>query len=129
MPHHMPGLSDYAAITLERGVTHDVDFEQWATKVWDEPNSTSDDRREDAGEDLSLKDFRKDLVLEVYNEAGQKVMAYRIYRCWPSEFSALPELNSTGNAVAIQRLVIENEGWERDTSVAGPDEPSYSPPS
>ncbi len=130
-PRRMPGQSEYTAITLERGVTHDVAFEQWANKVWDYHNSTIDDQRGVASnQDVSLRDFRKDMVIEVYNEAGQKVAAYNIYRCWPSEFAALPEMDGNGNAVAIQTLKLENEGWERDTSVTAPAEPGVTlPPS
>jgi phage tail-like protein len=128
-PRRMPGQSEYAAITLERGVTHDVAFEQWANKVWDYHNSTTGDQQGATGnQDVSLQDFRKDIVLEVYNEAGQKVVAYNIYRCWPSEFVALPEMDANRNAVAIQMLKLENEGWERDTSVVEPTEPSYTLP-
>ncbi|HEY0044651.1 MAG TPA: phage tail protein [Allosphingosinicella sp.] len=128
-PRRMPGQSEYAAITLERGVTHDVAFEQWANKVWDYHNSTIDDQQGATGnQDVSLKDFRKDIILEVYNEAGQKVIAYNIYRCWPSEFVALPELDGNGNAVAIQMLKLENEGWERDTTITEPTEPSFTLP-
>ena len=128
-PRRMPGQSEYASITLERGVTHDVAFEQWANKVWDYHNSTIDDQQGGtSNQDVSLQDFRKDIILEVYNEAGQKVIAYNIYRCWPSEFVALPEMDGNGNAVAIQMLKLENEGWERDTSVAEPTEPSFTLP-
>lgn len=123
----MPGQSEYEAITLERGVTHDVAFEQWANKVWDYHNSTTDDQQGGGGNmDVSLRDFRKNIILEVYNEAGQKVLAYKIYRCWPSEFRAVPKFDANGNAVAIQSLKLENEGWERDTSVQAPTEPSYT---
>lgn len=126
VPRRMPGQSEYTAITLERGVTHDVAFEQWANKVWDYHNSTIDNQQGATGnQDVSLKDFRKDIILEVYNEAGQKVIAYNIYRCWPSEFVALPEMDANGNAVAISMLKLENEGWERDTSVAEPSEPAF----
>ena len=129
-PRRMPGQSEYAAITLERGVTHDPAFEQWANKVWDYQNSTTDDQQGGSrNQDVSLKDFRKDLVLEVYNEAGQKVIAYNIYRCWPSEFVALPALDANGNAVAIQTLKLENEGWERDVSVTEPTEAGFGAPS
>lgn len=118
-PRRMPGQSEYEAITLERGVTHDVAFVAWADKVWDYHNSRIDDQPGGAGHaDVSLKDFRKDVVLEVYNEAGEKMMAYNVYRCWPSEFVALPELDGNGGAVAIQSLKLENEGWERDASVS-----------
>lgn len=117
-----PGQTEYEAITLERGVTHDAAFVTWADKVWDYSHGPADDGAGgDAGAaDVSLKDFRKDLVLEVYDEAGEKVMAYNVYRCWPSEFVALPELEGGGVAVAIQSLKLENEGWERDTSVSPP---------
>lgn len=125
-PRRMPGQSEYRAITLERGVTHDLAFEQWANKVWDYTNFTND--HEVGGTDnqvVSLLDFRKDIILEVYNEAGQKVVAYKIYRCWPSEFTAMPELDANANAVAIQMLKLENEGWERDYSIVEPAEPSF----
>src|SRR5579871_4491110 len=115
-----PGRTEYEAITLERGVTHDKDFEQWANKVWDFGAGL--------GAEVSLKDFRKDLTLEVYNEAGQLAIAYKIFRCWVSEFQALPDLDANANAIAIQHLKLENEGWERDTSVTEPTEPSYTIP-
>src|SRR5580692_5113721 len=102
-----PGRTEYEAITLERGVTHDVEFEQWANKVWNYGAAL--------GSEVSLKDFRKDIILELYNEAGQLVMAYKIYRCWVSEFQALPDLDANASAVAIQAIVLQNEGWERDT--------------
>jgi len=128
-PRRMPGQSEYGAITLGRGVTHDFIFEQWANKVWDYKNFTTDDQQGgDSNQDVSLKDFRKDIILEVYNEAGQKVIAYNIYRCWASEFTALPETDANGNAVAIQSLKLENKGWERDTSVTEPDEPPFTLP-
>jgi phage tail-like protein len=128
-PRRMPGQSSYEAITMERGVTHDPTFEQWANKVWDYTNMTKDDQQGGtSNQDVSLLDFRKDIILEVYNEAGQKVLAYNIYRCWPSEFTAVPEMDANGNAVAIQSLRLENEGWERDYTVQEPTEPSYTLP-
>jgi len=117
MAHRSPGQTEYAAITLERGVTHDLEFEKWASKVWTYGNA--------AGKEVSLKDFRKDVVIELYNEAGQKVIAYKVYRCWVSEYKALPDLDASANAVAIQSIKLENEGWERDTEVAEPEEPSF----
>lgn len=120
-----PGQSDYGAITLERGVTHDVAFEQWANKVWDYKNSQAANPQNL----VSLADFRKSITIEMYNEAGQKVIAYNVYRCWPSEYQALPELDASGNAVAIQSLTLQNEGWDRDTSVQEPQEPSFTDPS
>jgi phage tail-like protein len=113
-----PGRSDFDALTLERGVTHDLAFEAWAAKVWQ--------IKAGLGHEVSLKDFRKDIILELYNEAGQKVIAYKIFRCWVSEYAALPDLDANANAVAIQHIKLENEGWERDTSVNEPSEISYS---
>lgn len=115
-----PGQTEYDAITLERGVTHDVEFERWANKVWNYGSGL--------GAEVSLKDFRKDLILEIYNEAGQVALTYRLYRCWPSEFQAFPDLDASANAVAIQTLKLENEGWERDQDVVEPDEPSFANP-
>jgi phage tail-like protein len=118
-----PGQSTYDPITLEQGVTHDVAFEQWANKIWNYHNSAGTDP------DVSLKDFRKDITIELFNESGQKVLGYNVYRCWVSEFQALPELDGAGNAIAIQMLKLENEGWERDTSVTEPVETSVTLPS
>ncbi|MFF0086782.1 MULTISPECIES: phage tail protein [Streptomyces] len=115
-----PGRTEYDAITLERGVTHDPEFEQWAGKVWNWGAGL--------GAETSLKDFRKDVIIEVYNEAGQLALAYKVYRCWVSEFHALPDLDANANAVAIQSIKLENEGWERDTTVTEPVEPSFVEP-
>lgn len=115
-----PGRSKYEPVTLERGVTHDPEFEKWANKVWNYGSGL--------GSEVSLKDFRKDIILEVYNEAGQLVLAYRIYRCWVSEYQALPDFDANANAVAIQTLKLENEGWERDYEVAEPAEPVFTEP-
>ncbi len=125
-PRVSPGQNEYLPITLERGVTHDKVFEQWANKVWDYSNSLKGD--DNSNQLVSLKDFRKDIILEVQNEAGQKVIAYNIYRCWVSEWHAVPELDSMGNLIAIQSITLQNEGWERDTSVTEPEEPSFTQP-
>lgn len=114
-----PGRSEYEAITLERGVTHDKEFQNWATKVWD---YSAKPPGNGGGKEVSLKDFRKDIIIEVYNEAGQLAIAYKIYRCWVSEFQALPDLDANANAVAIQTIKLENEGWEIDPSVTEPTE-------
>ncbi|MFC4527103.1 phage tail protein [Dyella halodurans] len=113
-----PGRNEFEAITLERGVTHDPDFEAWAAKVW-QVGAT-------LGSEVSLADFRKDVILDFYNEAGQLAISYKIYRAWVSEYQALPDLDANANAVAIQHIKLENEGWERDTSVTEPTEPSYN---
>ena len=115
-----PGRTKYEAITLERGVTHDTEFEKWANKVWNYGSGL--------GAEVSLKDFRKDIIVEVYNEAGQLVLAYKISRCWVSEYQALPDLDANANAVAIQTIKLENEGWERDYDVVEPQEPSFTEP-
>ncbi|HLV21085.1 MAG TPA: phage tail protein [Polyangiaceae bacterium] len=115
-----PGQTKFEAITLERGITHDPEFERWANKVWNQGAGL--------GKQVSLEDFRKDITLELYNEAGQLVIAYNIHRCWVSEYQAMPELDASANAVAIQTLKLENEGWERDTAVAEPTEPAFDVP-
>ncbi len=115
-----PGRTEYEAITIERGVTHDVDFEQWANKVWNYGSGL--------GKEVSLADFRKDLVIEVYNEAGQAAVRYKVYRCWVSEFQSMSDLDANGNAVLIQHLKLETEGWERDYDLAEPKEGSFTEP-
>ncbi|MFI2346429.1 phage tail protein [Streptomyces sp. NPDC019443] len=115
-----PGRTEYEAITLERGITHDPRFEQWANKVWNFGSGL--------GAEVSLRDFRKDIIIEILNEAGQVSIAYKVYRCWVSEFQAVPDLDANANAVAIQHLKLENEGWERDYEVNEPTEPSFTEP-
>jgi phage tail-like protein len=115
-----PGRTSYEPITLERGVTHDVDFEQWANKVWNYGSGL--------GAETSLQDFRKDLIIELLNEAGQVAIAYKVYRAWVSEYRAIPDLDANANAVAISLIKLENEGWERDYAVTEPTEPSFTEP-
>jgi phage tail-like protein len=109
-----PGRTEFEAITLERGVTHDTEFEAWASRVWNFGAGL--------GAEVALKEFRKDIIIEVYNESGQLALAYKVFRCWVSEYQALPEFDANANAVAIQTIKLENEGWARDTEVPEPTE-------
>ena len=113
-----PGRTEYEAVTLERGVTHDTEFEKWANKVWNFG----------AKVEVSLKDFRKDIIIDFFNEAGQLAISYKVFRCWVSEFQALPDLDANANAVAIAHLKLENEGWERDLDTPEPSEPTFTEP-
>ncbi len=115
-----PGRTEFEAITLERGVTHDTEFEKWANKVWNFGSGL--------GAEVSLKDFRKDIIIDVYNEAGQLAISYKVFRAWVSEFQALSDLDANANSIAIQHLKLENEGWERDYDVKEPSEPSFVEP-
>jgi len=114
--HKSPGRQKYEAITFERGLTQDLNFHGWAGLVWNFGAAL--------GSEVSLANFRKDIYLEFYNEAGQLVIAYKIYRCWVSEYQAMPDLDA--NAIAIEHIKLENDGWERDTSVTEPTEPTLS---
>jgi phage tail-like protein len=113
-----PGRNKFEPVTIERGVTHDPEFEAWAAKVWQLGAAP--------GSEVSLADFRKDIILDFFNEAGQLAISYKLYRCWVSEYQALPDLDANANAVAIQHIKIENEGWDRDTSTTEPTEPSFT---
>ncbi|HEY3757417.1 MAG TPA: phage tail protein [Opitutaceae bacterium] len=113
-----PARSNFEAISMDRGLTQNMEFYQWAGLVWNYGAAL--------GSEVSLANFRKDLYLEVYNEAGQLVIAYKIFRCWVSEYQALPDLDANANAMAIEHIKIEHEGWERDTSVTEPTEPTLS---
>jgi phage tail-like protein len=115
-----PGRNKFEPITLERGVTHDLEFERWANRVWNFGAGL--------GAEVSLQNFRKDIIIEFYNEAGQLAIAYKVFRCWVSEFQSLPDLDANANAVAIQHIKLENEGWERDLAVTEPTEPSFNQP-
>jgi phage tail-like protein len=105
-----PGKSKYDAVMLERGVTHDTAFAAWADLVHSLDNP------------ISLRNFRKDITVDVFNEAGQVVLSYKLYRCWVSEYQALPQLDAGSAAVAIETIKLELEGWERDTAVTEPTE-------
>jgi phage tail-like protein len=107
-----PGTTTYEPIVLERGLSHDTAFEDWANTVFN--------LRGDSG--ISLKDYKKDIVIELFNLQGMKVMAFIVYRCWVSEYQALPELNANDKRIAIERIVLQHEGWERDTSIGEPQE-------
>jgi phage tail-like protein len=106
-----PGRTSYDAVTMERGITHDAEFEAWANKIhaW-------------AGDPtMDLANYKKELTLEVLNEKGQVAFRYFLHDCWVSEFTAMPELNANANAVAIESLKIEINGWERDPDTKEPD--------
>src|ERR1019366_4838261 len=110
--HKLPGKTKYDAITLSAGVTHDTTFETWANLV----NNFQGDAS------MSLKNFRKNIVIDVFNEEEQKAISYQVFRCWVSEYQALPELDAAGNAVMIETIKLVNEGWQRDASVTEPTE-------
>lgn len=122
----MVGRHKFEPISLERGVTHDHEFERWANKVWSYANAQA--APDNRTQEMSLADFRKDLFIDVFNEAGQKAISYKLYRAWVSEYQALPDLDANANAVAIEILKLEHEGFERDESVVEQAEPSYDQP-
>lgn len=109
----LPGGATYEPITLEQGMTHDPVFENWANLVNNIQGNAA----------MSLKNFRKDIVLNVLNLQGVVAISYKVFRCWVSEYQAVAEFDAgTRNAVAIQMIKLENEGWERDVSVTEPTE-------
>jgi phage tail-like protein len=99
----LPGRTQHDAITLERGISHDSDFESWANLV--------------VGDGAPALAFRKEVRIEVYDEAGRLALAYNVHRCWPSEYVALRGLEAHPECCLIQSLTLQNEGWERDASV------------
>ena len=121
--HKSPGRTKYEAITMERGVTHDREFESWANQVWNFANAQA--APEQRQQEVSLKNFRRNLTIDLFNEAGQKVLSYKVYRAWVSEFTAHADLDANANAVLIQSIKIEHEGFERDTAVTEPTEPQF----
>jgi len=112
-----PGRTEFDAVTLERGVTADRDFEKWANQVWFFQNQ--------APNESALAGFRRDITIELRNEAGQPVLRYFLYRCWVSEYQALSDLDANANAVAIEHIKLENEGWKRDPELQIEDEPDF----
>jgi phage tail-like protein len=112
-----PGRTVYQPIVLERGRTHDTAFENWANKVYEYSNRLS-----------APHDYRKDIIIELCNEAGQLVMAFKVYNCWPSHYSPIKELNANTTDIAVETLTLQYDGWERDMEVIEPQEPSYTEP-
>lgn len=118
----IPGQTLYSPITLERGITFDHTFLQWANMTWYYPNTSA------FGTEMSLATLRQNMQIELYNQAGQLTLRYNVYNCWPSEFQALPELDSSANIVALESLTLQNEGWDFDPTVTAPTLPSYHNP-
>jgi phage tail-like protein len=117
-PFKSKGRSTYDAITCERGVTHDLEFEKWA----DMTSTYAGDAATD------LVDYKRELLLEFMNERGQVAIRYFLFGCWVSEYQALPDLDANANAVAIEHLKIEVEGWTRDPNTKEPNESDPVPP-
>jgi phage tail-like protein len=115
-----PGMTDYEPITLSRGVTHDKEFERWANRVWNIDGA--------GGQEISLENFRKDMIIEVRNEAGQKVLAYKVYDAWVSQFTAFDGLDAADSGVLMQSIQLQHQGWIRDESVAEPTQPAFTIP-
>jgi phage tail-like protein len=111
-----PGRTRFDAVTIERGITHDAEFEAWANKVWSFASGP--------GAETSLKDLRKDVIIELNDATGRVAKAFRLLRCWVSEFQALADLDAEANAVAIASMKIEHEGWEGDPGLKRPGEAS-----
>jgi len=108
----IPGPRSFDAITLERGVTHDTEFEDWSNLVYNTDGSAS----------MSLRNFRRDIQIELLNEQGTPAKIYNVFQCWVSEYTALPELDANGTAVAIESMVLQNTGWRRDLDYGEPTE-------
>jgi phage tail-like protein len=121
--HRSPGRTKYEPITMERGVTHDSEFEKWANQVWNFQNAQA--AAEQRTQEVSLQDFRRNLTIDVFNEAGQKVISYHVFRAWVSEFTAQADLDANANAILIQSIKVEHEGWVRDATVTEPTEPKF----
>ena len=99
----IPGQTNYGPITLERGLLIDVEFDQWANKVWYYENSGK------LGEQVSLKNFRKDITIQLCNQAGQVIKEYMAFSCWPSDYTSLPELDASANTIALESLTLQKE--------------------
>ena len=117
----LPGRTEYDPITLERAVTNDTVFEQWANKTWSYRNASG-------GLETSLQDFRRDLTIDVFDAAGQKVLSYQLFNCWVSEYQPVSDFDANANAVSMQHIKLENEGWVRDLDVVPAPEPSFDDP-
>jgi phage tail-like protein len=116
--HKSPGRTSYEGVTMERGITHDPEFEKWANMVHPYSGDPS----------LDLVNYKKELTLEVMNEKGHVALRYFLHNCWVSEYTAVPDLDANANAVAVESLKLELEGWERDQDTKEPKESDPVPP-
>ncbi len=112
--HKSPGRTQWDGLTLERGVTHDLEFELWANRIHPYSGDVA----------MDLDNYKKELTLEVLNEKGQVALRYFLHGCWVSEFTAIPALDGNANAVAIETIKLELDGWERDVGTTEPDQKS-----
>jgi phage tail-like protein len=119
--YKLPGRTEYDPLTLERAVTADTVLEQWANKTWSFRNAAG-------GLESSLQDFRRDITIDVFDESGQKVLSYQVFNCWVSEYQPVSDFDANANAVSIQHIKLENEGWVRDLDVVAPSELSFDDP-
>ncbi len=104
-----PGVTNYKPITIQRPRSKDKEFERWANKVWNFGSGL--------GAEVSLRDFRKDIIIELVGSDGVVLMAFKVYRCWPSEYDALTDLDTEDDSTAMEALILEHEGWERDYEI------------
>ena len=100
----LPGQVTFEPITLEQGVTDDKTFELWATAMANYMGNKG------ADSEKTPDDFRKDLDIEIYNLNNERVKAYRVYNCWVSKYTAVPDLDAASSDVMIQTLELQNEG-------------------
>jgi phage tail-like protein len=107
-----PGTTKFEPIVMERGLSHDKEFEDWVNMTFNIKGDAS----------ISLKNYKKDIMIELLNLQGMVAMRFFVYRCWVSEYQSLPELNANDKCIAIERIVIQHEGWERDTGTGEPQE-------
>ena len=116
--HKSPGRTTYDAVTMERGLTHDPEFEKWANMVHAYAGDAA----------MDLANYKKELTLEMMNEKGHVALRYFLHNCWVSEYTAVPDLDANANAVAVESLKLELEGWERDQDTKEPKESDPVPP-
>jgi phage tail-like protein len=114
IPRKLPGKGTFGNVTLEAGVTYDTAFQDWANQCFDFASHSI----------TSLGEFRKNITVDVFNEAGQKALSYNLYRCWVTEYRALPDLDSSANTVAITTITLAVESWQRDEDVVEPQGPA-----
>jgi phage tail-like protein len=106
-PRHSPASSKFEPIMFERGISFAPEFQEWANLVYNHQGDGA----------VSLKNFRKDITIELLNLQGTVVRAYQVFRCWVSEYTAQPELDANANAIAFESITVQNEGFQRDEAV------------
>lgn len=106
-PRKLPGLNEYGPLVLETGITdRSIELFEWRQLV----------------EQGAMEEARRPVAVSLLDATGLPAARWEFREAWPSHYEA-PRLSATADEVAIERLVVVNEGFGRvDVEVGSPEE-------